>query len=254
MGNARGSSYPPFATVVERQGSMSLPWFRMHAEFSGDPVIQSLAFEDQRHYIILLCLKCNGTLDRDVSDDLRDRIVLRGLGLDPVTGSEAKRRLMEVGLIANDWQPCGWDKRQFKSDTSTERVRTFRKRSETVTETDQIQIQNRTDKPKDIVGLKPSIPPLALRTAFKVTAIEVLKFLNEKTGRSYEAVPANLDLIVARLKDGATPDDLRAVVAKKCREWRGDEKMDTYLRPKTLFSRTNYAQYRGEIGNAQAVS
>ena len=107
---------------------------------------------------------------------------------------------------------------------------------------------------KDIVGLKPSIPPLAVRAAFKVTAIEVLKFLNEKTGRSYEAVPANLDLIVARLKDGATPDDLRAVVAKKCREWRGDEKMDTYLRPKTLFSRTNYAQYRGEIGNAQAVS
>ena len=107
---------------------------------------------------------------------------------------------------------------------------------------------------KDIVGLKPSIPSPTGNAAFKSAAVEILAFLNEKTGRSYEPVPANLELIVARLKDGATADDLRAVVAKKCREWRGDEKMDTYLRPKTLFSRTNYAQYRGEIGNAQAVS
>ena len=126
---------------------MSLPWFRMYAEFAGDPVIQSLAFEDQRHYVVILCLKCNGTLDRNISADLIDRIVLRGLGLDPVAGAEAKRRLMEVCLIEKNWQPKGWDKRQFRSDLSTERVRQFRKRSETVSETDQIQIQiqNRTD-------------------------------------------------------------------------------------------------------------
>lgn len=131
---------------------MSLPWFRMYAEFAGDPVIQSLAFEDQRHYVVLLCLKCNGTLDREVSSELLERIVLRGLGLDPVAGAEAKRRLMEVGLVEKDWQPKGWDRRQFRSDTSTERVRTFRKRFKTVPETDQIQIQikkqNRTDKAK----------------------------------------------------------------------------------------------------------
>lgn len=113
----------------------------MYAEFAGDPVIQSLAFEDQRHYVVLLCLKCNGTLDRAVTAELRDRIVLRGLGLDPVSGSEAKRRLMEVGLIEPDWQPRGWDKRQYRSDLSTERVRQFRKRSVAVPETDQIQIQ-----------------------------------------------------------------------------------------------------------------
>jgi len=110
-----------------------------------------------------------------------------------------------------------------------------------------------TDTKKGIVGLTPSTTPLAGKAAFKSKAVEVLDFLNEKTGRSYEAVPANLDLIVARLKDGATTEDLRAVVAKKCREWRGDEKMDSYLRPKTLFNRTNYAQYRGEIGNAQTM-
>lgn len=138
------------------------------------------------------------------------------------------------------------DKRNASNVDNVDRNRPGSTKAEAEAEADKTK--------KDIVGLKPSIPPLALRTAFKVTAIEVLKFLNEKTGRSYEAVPANLDLIVARLKDGATPEDLRAVVAKKCREWQGDDKMDTYLRPKTLFSRTNYAQYRGEIPNAEAVS
>lgn len=93
---------------------MSLPWFRMYAEFSGDPVIQSLAFEDQRHYVILLCLKCSGTLDRDISHDQRDRVITKGLGLDPTSAAEVKRRLIDVGLIDKSWHPSAWEKRQFK--------------------------------------------------------------------------------------------------------------------------------------------
>lgn len=95
---------------------------------------------------------------------------------------------------------------------------------------------------KNLVGQKPDP---------RQQAKEVLDFLNEKTGRSYEAVPANLDLIVARLKEGSTVIDLRQVVAKKCREWIGDAKMAEYLRPKTLFNRTNFAQYKGELVNVE---
>ena len=84
---------------------MSLPWFRLYAEFSGDPVIQSLAFEDQRHFVVLLCLKCSGLLDRGMPSTRRELIVVRGLGLDPVSGAEAKRRLMEVNLIDKNSQP-----------------------------------------------------------------------------------------------------------------------------------------------------
>lgn len=110
---------------------MSLPWFRLYAEFAGDPVIQSLAFEDQRHYVVLLCLKCDGTLDRQIQTQIRNRIICRALGLDPVTAAEAKKRLMEVRLIDEKWQPFGWNKRQYKSDVSTERVRKCRKSKET---------------------------------------------------------------------------------------------------------------------------
>ena len=105
---------------------MSNPWFRMYSEFATDPVVQSLAFEDQRHYLIILCLKCNGILDRKLTESNRKRIILRALGLDEQASEEAKRRLMEVEFIDATWQPTTWDKRQFKSDNSTERSRKSR--------------------------------------------------------------------------------------------------------------------------------
>lgn len=74
----------------------------------------------------------------------------------------------------------------------------------------------------------------------------ILEFLNEKTGKQFQPVKANLEKIKARLKEGATPDDLRAVVARKYREWKGTE-MDKYLRPATLFNAEKFAQYRGEL-------
>ena len=106
---------------------MSNPWFRLYAEFAGDPVVQSLAFEDQRHFVMVLCLKCNGTLDRKMPSTRRDLIIARALGLDAISAEEAKRRLLEVNLISKNWQPKAWDKRQFTSDTSTERTRKYRK-------------------------------------------------------------------------------------------------------------------------------
>lgn len=82
----------------------------------------------------------------------------------------------------------------------------------------------------------------------RLDAREILEFLNQKTGRHYEPVDANLNPIIARLKEGSSADDIRSVVAKKCREWIGDEKMAEYLRPKTLFNATNFANYKGELG------
>jgi uncharacterized phage protein (TIGR02220 family) len=95
-----------------------------------------------------------------------------------------------------------------------------------------------TDTDKSIVGLAPNL---------RQQAKEVLQFLNDKTGRHYEAVPATLDPILARLKGGSSVEDLRAVIAKKTREWGADEKMQKYLRPKTLFNATNFANYKGEL-------
>ena len=73
----------------------------------------------------------------------------------------------------------------------------------------------------------------------KTQALEILQFLNEKTGRAYRPLDANLKLIIARLKTGASVMDCRQVIAKKTREWKGDSKMSEYLRRVTLFNALN---------------
>lgn len=108
---------------------MALPWLRLYTEFASDPKIQIMAFEDQRHFVMLLCLKGNGVLDSECPNDpYRERLIAKALGLDPVSAAEAKRRLLEGGLISDDWQPSAWDKRQFESDTSAERTRRYREK------------------------------------------------------------------------------------------------------------------------------
>lgn len=115
--------------------------------------------------------------------------------------------------------------------------------------------RERKGREKGTVGLKPDEAHQAGRNghdllttrSLRAQAVEILSFLNDKAGRAYETVPANIDFIVARLKEGATVEDCRAVIAKKVREWLGDPEMNLYLRPATLFNRTKFAQYKGEL-------
>jgi len=114
---------------------MAKPWFRLYSEFLADPKVQLLAFEDQRHFVGILCLKCNGILDTtSMGPDHYERMISKALGLDPASGAEAKRRLVEANLITESWQPIAWDRRQFESDSSTSRVHQWRtaKQSETL--------------------------------------------------------------------------------------------------------------------------
>lgn len=75
----------------------------------------------------------------------------------------------------------------------------------------------------------------------------ILIFLNDKAHKSFRPTDANLSLIVARLRSGATEEDCRSLIAKKVREWLPDPKMAMYLRPATLFNATKFEQYLGEM-------
>lgn len=83
------------------------------------------------------------------------------------------------------------------------------------------------------------------RVSRNETARRCLEFLNQKTGRTYRPVPVNLDLLVARLAEGATEANIRGVIARKCQEWQGTD-LAKFLRPATLFNRTKFEQYLGE--------
>lgn len=89
--------------------------------------------------------------------------------------------------------------------------------------------------------------PRQERQELKSQALEVLNFLNEKTGRGYRAGKSHINLIMARLSSGVTVGQCFQVIAKKFRDWHEDEKMKMYLRPETLFNVKKFESYLGEV-------
>lgn len=78
-------------------------------------------------------------------------------------------------------------------------------------------------------------------------AEQILDHLNAKANRDYRHVQSNMKLIRARLTEGATPTEMRAVIDLKVTEWAKNPKMAQYLRPDTLFNATKFAQYVGQL-------
>ena len=111
---------------------MSNPWFRLYSDFIYDEKIEFISFEDQRHFVFLLCMKNLGLLDKEyASVEMFERVVARRLGLFGEAFDSAKKRLVDSGLIDSEWQPVNWNKRQFISDTDpthAERQRKYRER------------------------------------------------------------------------------------------------------------------------------
>lgn len=71
---------------------------------------------------------------------------------------------------------------------------------------------------------------------------DIIDCLNSATSSNYRyQSKATQRLINARLNDGFTVDDFKAVIDKKAKEWKGTE-MAQYLRPETLFG-TKFESY-----------
>lgn len=73
----------------------------------------------------------------------------------------------------------------------------------------------------------------------------VIDFLNLRTGRKYRHTKANLDPIIARMREGYTLQEIRTVTMRKVNDWLTDEKMSEYLRPLTLYTAKNFNSYAG---------
>jgi uncharacterized phage protein (TIGR02220 family) len=81
----------------------------------------------------------------------------------------------------------------------------------------------------------------------RLQAIDVLNFLNEKTGKRFRPVDTNLKMIITRLKTGATVMECRQIIAMKYREWSKNPDMVKYVRPETLFGTKKFESYLGEL-------
>lgn len=89
--------------------------------------------------------------------------------------------------------------------------------------------------------------PAAPRGGVSALIIQIIAYLNEKTGKRFSPKSAvAIRHIKARLKEGYTLSDFRTVIDKKVRSWKNDARMAQYLRPETLFG-TKFDGYLNEV-------
>lgn len=65
----------------------------------------------------------------------------------------------------------------------------------------------------------------------------IIGYLNKRTGKKYSVKTKKTAQLVHKLLDnGFTVEDFERVIDIKCKQWLNNEKMNQYLRPRTLFS------------------
>ena len=91
-----------------------------------------------------------------------------------------------------------------------------------------------------------------------VNVIDVCSFFESETGKRLILKDTDakikagnkFKLINARISDGATIEDCKAVIQLKHKEWKNDDKMKQYIRIQTLFTKRNFDNYLEEVLNA----
>ena len=81
----------------------------------------------------------------------------------------------------------------------------------------------------------------------KPDLITPIEYLNQKTQSHFDPKnKSNQDLIKARYNEGRTLEQFKQIIDTKTTQWLNDPKMIIYLRPSTLFNRTNFENYLNE--------
>lgn len=66
---------------------------------------------------------------------------------------------------------------------------------------------------------------------------EIIDYFNQVAGKHYTGrSESHRKCITARLKEGYTVEEFKQVIDNMTREWQGDEKMERYLCPETIFN------------------
>ena len=170
-------------------------WFRMYAEFATDPKIRTMSDSLQIRLIRLFCLRSSGLTEKLSEDELK-----YGLGCnDNETFHETKSSFQAKGFIDENWAVLNWNKRQFVSDSSTERVNkfrarqalkqseTFQKRDETQNETHQNRTeQNRIEQKKTIAR---SVPPEELAGTLPLLGGDMHEISKQQVSEWQQAFP-----------------------------------------------------------------
>ncbi|WLD56905.1 phage replisome organizer N-terminal domain-containing protein [Salinispirillum sp. LH 10-3-1] len=207
------------------------PWLRLYAEFATDPKVQMLSEADQRRFIMLLCLRCSND-----GVTLQDDEIAFQLRISNEDWSATKDTLIAKNLIDDDAMPTAWNKRQFVSDSSAERVAAYRARKKracnvTVTPPD-------TDTESDTDIKNPPLSPQGEPTPEETDQQEILPLTGTKPDK-----PKKPSSRKTRL-----PEDFALTVERRTRAlsyWQGHGRPD--LKPETEFHKfTNHHRANGK--------
>lgn len=146
-----------------------------------------------------------------------------------------------IEVIDNVITIPNWEKHQNVEKLETikeqtrKRVAEYRKRQEEKL----LELKNVTQN----VTLRNALEEDKEEDKNKNIIIDIVEYLNIKTKSSYRySSEKTRRTINARLNEGFTLDDFKKVIDIKCTQWLGDEKMEQYLRPETLFG-TKFESY-----------
>ena len=109
------------------------------------------------------------------------------------------------------------------------------------------------DTPETTVSVSVSVSDSVSVTDMDLVK-QIIDYLNQKTGKRFRYENKESQrLIRGRLSDGYTLDDFKKVIDIKCSKWKGDAKMQDFLRPNTLFRPGNFESYLNEAPTSKAA-
>lgn len=192
-------------------------WFRFYDEVLNDRKVQKLSPDLFKGWVNLLCLASAGDGEIGTVDD-----VAFSLRMSDDDATELVAQLVRADLIElteTGMRPHAWDKRQFKSDVSTDRVKRFRETkrnvSETVDETSPEQSRTETDTDTKQSFAPPDAAPARERKSRKkpnVTWPDAFKADREYM-RQYGFSDADFAREYERFKNHAKSTD------RRCADW-----------------------------------
>ncbi len=100
-----------------------------------------------------------------------------------------------------------------------------------------------------------SVPDTKEKNYKKLKTIKtIVGHLNQKTGKNFKhSSEITKRKITARLNEGFSLDDFKKVIETKTREWVGDPKMNSFLRPETLFG-SKFESYLNQVNDPKSPS
>lgn len=177
---------------------MSNRWFRFYDTALDDPKVQTLSSDLFKAWVNILCL---ASRNKGVLPPI-ERVAF-ALRCDETVAERTIERLLNEGLIDRKnggpngyhYAPHNWTKRQYKSDTSTERVKRYRQRKvETAPDTeteeeDKPLLQTRDARADEDGSEEAATKPSGKSYAFEGETIRLTQKDFDGWAKAYHAIP-----------------------------------------------------------------